>query len=155
MSEIITVQGYRLKVETGDEIYVEKHMCGRCDSEHTKISVSRNGKEIASLGDDITLYGEDEVYGGVFVDKDGNALPDPHWTVHIIPNDGGGMTADKMYYVGMCGEVLNRSPENQHDRMTFPSEMRFIDSKHKNRICPECLERYNDRNTGVGSSKTK
>lgn len=50
MSEIITVQGYRLKVETGDEIYVEKHMCGRCDSEHTKISVSRNGKEIASLG---------------------------------------------------------------------------------------------------------
>lgn len=144
MSEIITVQGYRLKVEAGDKIYVEKYMCGRCDSEHTKLTVTRNGKEIASLGDDITLYGEDEVYGGVFVDNDGNTLPDPHWVCHIIPNNRDGMTADRMYYVGMCGTVLDRSPERKHDRMSFaPSYLTQKDERE--RICPECLKKYEMR----------
>ena len=145
MAEIITVHGYRLKVETGDEISVEKRMCGRCASEHTRITVTRNGKEIASLGDDITLDGEDEVYGGVLVDKDGNALPDPHWGIHIIPNDKSGMTADKMYYIGMCGKVLDHAPDNEHDRITFITRLGTIDStkKEKDRLCPKCLEIYN------------
>ena len=74
MSSIIEVQGRRLKVEDGDEIDVERHYCGRCDSEHTKVTVTRNGKEIAELGDDLTVDGKDEVFGGVVVDKDGHYI---------------------------------------------------------------------------------
>ena len=148
MAEIIIVQGRRLKVETGDEIEVEKRMCGKCEGEHTKIIVTRNGKEIASLGDYLTLYGEDEVFGGVIVDNGGNVLPDPHWMIHIVPNDvTKGLTADKMYYVGMCGFIFDH--EHKEDRITFPSDMRFIEAKNKDRICPKCLETHLSTKKGV------
>ena len=159
MSEIIIVDGYRLKLETGDEIEIERHMCGRCECEHTKLTVTRNGKEIACLGDHITLDGKDEVYGGVLVDKDDNVLPDPHWVCHILRNDMSCMTEDKMSYVGICGKVLDHAPENKHDRITFITRLGTIDStlrkEEKDRLCPKCLETYNDRNAGMGSSKTQ
>lgn len=146
MSSIIEVQGRRLKVEDGDEIWVEKHYCGRCNSEHTKIIVTRNGKEIAELGDDLTVDGKDEVYGGVVVDENGNALPDPHWVLHLLRNDKSCMTPD-MYYVGICGKVLNEPDTRVRDRITWITRLNTIPStlskEERDRICPECLEKFN------------
>lgn len=148
MSEIIIIDGYRLKLETGDEIEIERHMCGRCECEHTKLIVIRNNKEIACLGDHITLDNKDEVYGGVLVDGDNTVLPDPHWVYHILRNDASCMTKDQMYYIGMCGIVLDHTPENKHDRITFITRLGTIDStlrkeKEKGRFCPKCLDSYN------------
>lgn len=146
MSVIITIDGYRLKLETGDEIEIGHHMCGRCDCEHTELIVTRNGKEIACLGDYITLHGKDEVYGGVFVNKDDNILPDPHWVCHILRNDKSCMTEDMMSYVGICGEVLDHA-NHQHDTITFITRLGTIDStlrkEDKDRLCSKCLEMYN------------
>jgi ribosomal protein L7/L12 len=76
--------------------------------------------------------------------------------VEGIRNAGG---KDRMYYVGLCGKVLDHSPDNEHDRITFLTRLGTIDStlrqKERDRICPKCLEVFNDRNTGVGSTKTK
>jgi len=146
MSAIVTIKGYRLKLETSDEVEIECHMCGRCGYEHTKLIVIRNGKDIACLGDHITLHGEDEIYGGVLVDEDDNALPDPHWVIHILRNNTSCMTEDKMYYVGLCGRVLDHTLENKHDRITFITRLGTIDStlrkEEKDRVCLECLEIY-------------
>jgi len=172
MSSIIRMQGRRFKLEDGDEIDIERYDCGRCGSEHTKITVTRNGKEICRVGDAITTAGrgEDELYGGVMVDEKGNVLPDPHWVVHIIPNDNTGMTPDKMHYVGMCGKVLDHAEDNKEDRITWLSEMRFIPKEHEDRLCKACLgikmlrdqpkikltkKAESGRNNSVGSSKTK
>ena len=138
----ITVNGFRLQLQENDEVELEKHFCGRCDSEHTRLTVTREGKEITRIGADITLEGEDEVYGGVVVDERGNVLPEYHWCIHIIPNDGTGMTKDRMSYIGMCGRILNHGPDTKHDRITFPSEIRFIEAKNKSRLCPECVQAY-------------
>lgn len=139
MSAIVIIEGYRLKLENGDEVEIERNECGRCESIHTKLTVTRDGKEIVCLGDGYTLFDEDEVYGGVLVDKDDNVLPDYHWVIHIIPKHGfAGMTEDKLYYVGLCGEVLDHSPVNKHDRITFaPSQLR---RKDRERLCPKCME---------------
>lgn len=138
MSEIIEVQSRRLKVESGDKILVEQHECGKCGT-HTKITVTRNGKDIAVLGNDITLYGEDEIFGGVVVDEKDNVLPDPHWVVHILGKNC--MTLDKLHYVGLCGAIV----EGQN-RMTFLNNRgnldRFLDDKEKERICPDCRSKY-------------
>lgn len=149
MSEIVTVQGWRLKLETGDDVEIERNFCGCCSCEHTKLTVTRNGKEIASIGDDITLSGEDEVYGGIVVDKDDNVLPDYHWICHIIPNDKNGMTVDKMYYIGLCGVVLDHSPSHKHDRMVFPSNLQSIPNEDKDRICSRCLDVYMGKFRGI------
>jgi hypothetical protein len=155
-SIIITVQDRKLRLQDGDEIYVEKRMCGRCDSEHTKITVTRNSKEIAHLGDEFTTAKqEDEVYGGVVVDKDGSALPDPHWRLHIIPSthpnkwDAEGMTKDGMYYIGLCGTVLDHSTSLEHDMITFPSNMSTMREKDKERLCKECREVYENNTLDV------
>ncbi len=162
MSSIITIEGRRFKVETGDEIDIERYDCGRCGSEHTKITVTRNGKEICRVGDAITTAGrgEDELFGGVIVDKDGNVLPDPHWVLHLLRNDKSCMTEDRMSYVGICGKVLDHAPDNEHDRISFITRLGTIDStmrrEEKDRICPKCLETYNaSRNNRLGSPKTK
>ena len=156
---IITVQNRRLNLQEGDEIYVEHRFCGRCECDHTKITVTRGNKEIAVLGDDLTVDGDDEVFGGVVVDKDNNILPDPHWVTHLLANNKSCMTEDRMYYVGLCGKVLDHSPDNEHDRITFLTRLGTIDStlrqKERDRICPKCLEVFNDRNAGLGSTKTK
>jgi len=156
---IITVQNRRFKVEDGDEIYVEHHFCGRCDCYHTEVTLTRGGKEIAHLGDELTLEGKDEVFGGVIVDKNGNVLPDPHWVTHLLANNNSCMTEDGMYYIGLCGIILDHSPDNEHDRITFLTRLGTIDStlrqKERDRLCPKCLEVFNDRNSSVGSTKTK
>ena len=140
MSSIITVDGYRLKVETGDEIEFQTHNCGKCDDIHNRITVSRNNKEITRIGSDIRLSDDDEIYGGVVVDVDGNVLPDPHWVVHFISNDIGlGMTKDRSHYVGLCGTVLETSKENR-DRMTFDHNQ--VSAKAAERFCSGCLEAY-------------
>jgi hypothetical protein len=142
MSEIIIVQGKRLKIETGDELWVEQHYCGRCECDHTEITVRRNNKEISRLGDNITLRGDDEVFGGVVVDKDGNVLPDPHWILHILSNNVKScMTADQLHYVGLCGTIIDGQ-----NRMAFTNRNgnldRFMSNEEKARICPDCRSKY-------------
>lgn len=133
---IVTINSNRLNLQESDEVEIEEHECGRCETTHTEITVRRNGKKIASLGEYITLGGEDEVYGGVIVDVDNNVLPDYHSVTHIFSC----MTEDRKYYAGMCGTVLDHSPENSHDRMT--SAPSHLTSKEKKRLCPKCLEIY-------------
>lgn len=142
MSAIIIMDGYRLKLETGDEVEIERNECGRCETTHTKLTVTRDGKEIVHLGDGYYLYGEDEIYGGVAVDENDIPFPEYRWVTHIIPAHGfAGMTEDKMYYVGLCGEVLNHSPTNKHDKITFAqSELTTV--AERERICPKCWEIY-------------
>jgi hypothetical protein len=105
------------------------------------------------------LEGKDEVFGGVIVDKNGNVLPDPHWVTHLLANNNSCMTEDGMYYIGLCGIILDHSPDNEHDRITFLTRLGTIDStlrqKERDRLCPKCLEVFNDRNSSVGSTKTK
>ncbi len=141
MSSIITIQGYRLKVETGDEIGFETHHCGRCEDSHKVITVSRNHKEITRIGSDISLSNDDEIYGGVIVDVDGNVLPDPHWRIHIVSNDIAlGMTKDRKHYIGLCETILDNSNRENRDRITFNHHL--VDAKEVDRICPNCLEAY-------------
>jgi len=133
----ITINGRKLRLIDGDEVDIENFECGRCESTHTKMVVTRSGKEIAKLGDGFTLYGEDELYGGIIVDDNGKPLPNPHWIIHIVPNDKRAMTKDKRHYVGLCGKILD---DKVNDRMTFISEVRFINTKDRERICPKCLK---------------
>lgn len=141
MSSIITVDGRRLKVETGDGIEFENRYCGKCESNHNVITVRRNNKEITRIGEDIRLSGEDEVYGGVIVDVDGNVLPDPYWVTHIISNDIAlGMTKDKMHYIGICGTILDNSNRENRDGITF--DHKLISTKEAGRICIGCLGAY-------------
>ncbi len=141
MSSIITVDGYRLKVETGDEIGFQTHNCGRCEDIHNRITVSRNNKEITSIGSDIRLSDDDEIYGGVVVDVDGNVLPDPHWLIHIVSNDIAlGMTKDRLHYVGKCGKILDSSNRENRDVITF--DHKLVSAKEAARICSGCLEAH-------------
>lgn len=140
---IVKIQGRRLKLEAGDEVWVEHHYCGRCDCDHIEITVSRNNKEIAKLGDEITLRDKDEIFGGVVVDEDGNILPDPHWIVHILANDMSCMTSDKLHYVGLCGSIV----EGQ-DRMTFlrrTDNLSYLKKEEKKRLCLDCVRVYKTR----------
>ncbi len=138
MSSIITVAGYRLKVETGDEIEFQTYNCGRCEDIHNIITVSRNNKEITRIGSDIRLSDDDEIYGGVVVDVDGNVLPDPHWLIHIVSNDIAlGMTKDRLHYVGLCEKILDNS---DRDRITF--DHKLVSAKEAERICSGCLEAH-------------
>ncbi len=135
---IVTINDKRLNLQEGDEVEIEQHPCGRCECDHVEFTVRRGGKIIARLGEYLTLHGVDEVYGGVMVDNDGNILPDYHSVTHIVSNNNMGMTEDRKYWVGKCGQLLGRSPGHEHDRMTFgPLHLTSEDCK---RLCPKCLE---------------
>ena len=143
MSAIILINGYHLKVENGDILEVAHRYCAKCECSHTRITVTRNGKEIAVLGDDLTVEGKDEIFGGVVVDENGVALPDPHWVYHILRNDISCMTEDKKHYVGICGKILDHKSETKHDRIIFLEDLGKIGLyKKQERLCPECMKIY-------------
>ena len=133
----ITINSIAMNLQENDEVGFQHHECGRCETTHLEVTVTRNKKEIAHFGEYVRLNDEDEVYGGVVLDENGNVLPDYHWVVHIIPRTLG-MTEDRMYYIGLCGTVLDQKPENKHDRIAFS----LTDVQPKERICPKCLEKY-------------
>lgn len=132
--ESITINGKRLRLQTGDKVSVVYHECGKCECPHTEITVERNGIEIAKLGDYFTLNEQDEVFGGIVVDSQDKVLPNPHWVTHIVS----GMTAGNEHYIGFCGRVLVYSSDN-HDRITFPNDLKFVDKEE--RLCSECLRK--------------
>lgn len=140
MSSIIKIEGYNLKVEDGDNIEVEKHECGKCESYHTKLTVERKGEEVCVLGDERWLEGDKpEVFGGVLVDDNGIPWAEPKFEIHIIPNSAAGMYDG--HYRGMCGKVLrneNNSPYNHYTGITFMSDLKFL--KYPERVCEECKE---------------
>jgi hypothetical protein len=139
----ITINERELCLQDGDKVNTEQHDCGRCENIHTEMTVERDGKKIARLGDWFTTAKqEDELYGGVIIGNNGKPLPNPHWQIHIISNDMRlAMTADKRDYVGLCGLILDHSEKFKHDKIIFrPSET--LISKDKERICSECLSVY-------------
>lgn len=135
----VIVNDTLMDLQENDEVEFRYHECGKCETTHMEVAVTRNGKQIAHLGEYLVLDGKDEVYGGVVLDGNGNVLPDYHWVVHIIPRKLG-MTEDGMYYIGLCGTILDHRPENKHDRIAFS----LSDAQPKERICPKCLERYSE-----------
>ena len=146
---MVEIQGRRLNLQEGDEVWVEHHYCGRCDTFHSETTVTRNGKEITKLGDSITLEGEDEVFGGIVIDEKGNALPDPHWVIHILSNDESCMTEDKLHYVGICGDLVNGASDRGQNRIIFLNKNNSLDhnllEKEKERMCPKCKEVYRSK----------
>ena len=141
---IIKVNGYRLNVEQDDEISVQRSFCGKCEGDHTRITLSRNNKDIATLGDDLTLDSEDEIYGGVVVDENGNVLTEPHWLMHLLRNNKSCMTEDRRYYVGICGYVMDKKEDaHKHDAIAWleADDTINVREEHRSRICPKCLEK--------------
>jgi hypothetical protein len=131
MSDVI-VNGYKLRLHDKDEVQVREHDCGRCGSNHTELTVERNGKEITRIGDYITLHDEDELFGDVALDDKYNTIPEYKWKIHIVEK----MTDDKLHYLGYCGNIPNKK-----DRISWKSDIRFIPKEHEVRLCPECLKK--------------
>jgi len=138
----ITVDGIKLNLQEGDEVEINRHDCGRCDTEHTELIVYRGKIAIARVGDDVRLHGNDEQYGGVVLDEEGNPKAEHQWVTHIIPNDKSGMTEDRYHYIGMCGTILTQEHPIKLDRITFTAYAPF---KKTDRICPECKKVWEAR----------
>jgi len=147
MTEIIIIEGRRLKVEYEDTIEVERIYCGKCDTTHTEINVYRKGNLVAKLGDNITLDGADEIFGGVVVDDNNNILPDPRWVAHLLDKDMNlCMTKNREHYIGICGKVLSKESGCEHDKIIFltnKGNIPVLDQVEEKRICPDCQKVYN------------
>ena len=132
MSVKVTVNGYKLKVEDGDDIDITQRECGKCESNHTEVEIRRKGTRIARFGDDVYLHGDDETYGGTLLDEKGNPEPEHKAVVHLAK----GLTEDQMHNTTLCG-----SPIHRRDQLVWkPVEVSY---RWKDRICSECLALYN------------
>ncbi len=126
---IITINNHRFNLNENDEVEITDYPCEDCGS-HTKITVTRNNKEIAKIGDAVRLLDrEDEIYGGVVVNSKNEILPDPHKIIHLthkVDKDG--------HYISDCG--INLKDDHNYTFVIFsPNSIRERDKKF---LCKKC-----------------
>ena len=126
---IITINNHRFNLNENDEVEITDYPCEDCGS-HTKITVTRNNKEIAKIGDAVRLLDrEDEIYGGVVVNSKNEILPDPHKIIHLthkVDKDG--------HYISDCG--INQKDDHNYTFVIFsPNSIRERDKKF---LCKKC-----------------
>lgn len=131
----ITINGFLLDLREGDEVQVNHNWCDKCECSHEELTLKRGNNTIVRVGDVVILNREDELYGGVVLDKGGNPKVEHKWVAHIIPNGKRGMTEDKRHYIGYCGTVLTQEHPTKLDRIIFTSGIPFLETE---RLCPEC-----------------
>lgn len=75
----VVINYIEMNLQEGDEVQIENHECGRCESTHTEVTVIRNNKQIAHFGEYVRLAGRQshplfpkgEIFGDVIEPKKG------------------------------------------------------------------------------------
>lgn len=62
----VTINYIEMNLQEGDEVEIERHECGRCETTHTEVTVTRGRKTVAHCGDYVKYkLREDEIFGDV------------------------------------------------------------------------------------------
>lgn len=113
----VTINGYRLDLQENDTVEISHYECETCGG-HTEVDVERNGKRIAHFGDAISIHANStggEIFGGVLLDSSDNLIKE---TLIHCAQKGNSLTPDGLYYIALCGKVLNEENFQARDSMT-------------------------------------
>ena len=65
----VVINGHTMNFQEGDEIEIQNIECGRCETTHQEITVTRAGKVIAHFGEYVRLtLGKKQIFSDVVED---------------------------------------------------------------------------------------